>query len=121
MSLLVFYSHYDSLLHLTEYRHKDSVPKLAVITVSLLVMFPGVDMNHPEMQIITRELLSTDVLGRSSLGHGFPTQRRVVHHVHLGGLHHPPGVPDLVDAVSAKRKHHNFPLKAVKSAYFLCM
>ena len=100
MSLLVFYSHYDSLLHLTEYRHKDSVPKLAVVTVSLLVMFPGVDMNHPEMQIITRELLSTDVLGRSSLGHGFPTQRRVVHHVHLGGLHHAPGVPDLVNPMS---------------------
>ena len=57
MSLLVFYSHYDSLLHLTEYRHKDSVPKLAVVTVSLLVMFLGVDMNHPEMQIITREFL----------------------------------------------------------------
>ena len=47
MSLLIFHSHYDSLLHLTQDCYQNSVSKLSVVTVGLLVMFPGVDMNHP--------------------------------------------------------------------------
>ena len=47
VSLLILHSHYDSLLHLTQDGHQDSVSKLAVVTVGLLVVFPGVDMDHP--------------------------------------------------------------------------
>ena len=55
MSLLIFHSHYDSLLHLTKDRYQDSVAKLAVVTVSFLVMFPSVDMNHPAIQKALQE------------------------------------------------------------------
>ena len=53
VSLLIFYSHYDPLLHLTQDSYKDSVSKLAVVTVRLLVVLSGVDMNHPAIQNIT--------------------------------------------------------------------
>ena len=56
MSLLIFYSHYDPLLHLTQDSYKDSVSKLAVVTVRLLVVLSGVDMNHPAIQNIHMQI-----------------------------------------------------------------
>merc|ERR1719242_1192060 len=38
-------------------------------------------------------------LGRPALSHGLPAKSRVVYHVHPGGLHHSPGVPDLLGSV----------------------
>ena len=106
--LLVFTSHNDPLLLLSEDGDQYSVPQLAVVTVSFLEMFPGVYMNHPEIECQQSFTVSPSppglLLGRLPFSHGLPAQGGVVHHVHPGGLHHTPGVPDLVHSVPARCK-----------------